>query len=586
MGTLKGGQAGISPIPTPFQDITRPCTNARPRSTDREPFSGCSERPIDCDATPISAGGHKKRRGRRHRHQRDVVTPAESISIVAIEQILPRPHVCSKGNDCPKWRKQQRLYKRIQEENGWPVSPTDGGHILITGDPGNAATAPKILPNVRREPSSCEEEDTNRPTSEAVPSVVASSDLLGPGQLPEFALHQDMLEKLDRRDPQDNVKQFLDLQHVASPAGPMERPPSPTHDDYPQYEMFPNAFHQAYPPLQPPRQTPAPHENLKSLPKLSIPRASTASPNFVRNSIRSPISALSLSRSATISPRKTYRHGTPASEMDIPVNVRHSGPVSRDSSRSVPPNMHYYDPIALSRPATRTDWRRPSFAMPSLNEGEVFSPNGDEEEDDPSTARPSDTSSYPNKQSFSQYGTDCRHAGYMKKRKTKLLRHEWHDAHFRLNGSELNMHATNRLSSPSLDTINVDNYSITASSVGSNSKISAALKSLKIRSSSTPAFTSDPKQITKQSGGSGKRDAHAANSTSFAFHLTPESVKRDRFGNVESRKTVAGKTHHFAVKDPSERIDWMRELMVAKSLQEKRGLGWRVDVNGASRRVA
>jgi hypothetical protein len=45
------------------------------------------------------------------------------------------------------------------------------------------------------------------------------------------------------------------------------------------------------------------------------------------------------------------------------------------------------------------------------------------------------------------------------------------------------------------------------------------------------------------------------------------------------RKAVPGKTHHFAVKHKDERIDWMRELMLAKALQQK-GQGYEVEVYG------
>ena len=40
-----------------------------------------------------------------------------------------------------------------------------------------------------------------------------------------------------------------------------------------------------------------------------------------------------------------------------------------------------------------------------------------------------------------------------------------------------------------------------------------------------------------------------------------------------------GKTHHFAVRSRDDRIDWMRELMLAKALRQK-GEGFEVSVNG------
>jgi len=155
------------------------------------------------------------------------------------------------------------------------------------------------------------------------------------------------------------------------------------------------------------------------------------------------------------------------------------------------------------------------------------------------------------------YGLDCTHSGWMKKRKTKLLRHDWHDAHFRLRGTSLAMHAGPIASSAALDTINVDNYSVACSSAPSNSKLSAALKSLKIRED-------------KKTDG-----------TAFAFQLVPEA-KEGNTGGLKRSTSVREngvKTHHFAVGNRDERIDWMRELMLAKA-KGQREKGFEVRVNG------
>ncbi|KAJ9626416.1 hypothetical protein H2203_004048 [Taxawa tesnikishii (nom. ined.)] len=424
---LRGGEGRLSPVPTPFEDISRPATAARSKSDGDVPRSACPDTPMDDLATPISAGGVKKRRSRKNKHLHNDITPAESVSIVAIEQLMPKPHNCNKGERCPKWRKQQRLIARIQAENGWPISPLRGGHIVIEGNPGNASTANNILPNVRPDPF--------RPTSEAVPSVVASSDLLGPGQLPEFALHEDVLQRVEHRDPQENVKQFLNFQHISE--SPVESPPTPP------LEMFPAEHHEMF------------------------------------------------------------------------------------SSRRV---------------------AKAQLCAPALNEGEVFSPVSNEKQTyidaGPNARLPV------SKEPTEQYGPNVTHAGWMKKRKNKLLRHDWHDAHFRLKGTQLAMHANNRLSSAALDTIDVDDYAVACTSLASNNKITAALRSLKI---------SDKKA----------RDVDPA---AFAFQLVPSS-ERDR------AKAAAGKTHHFAVKTSDERIDWMRELMLAKARQQKEA-GFSVEVNG------
>lgn len=142
------------------------------------------------------------------------------------------------------------------------------------------------------------------------------------------------------------------------------------------------------------------------------------------------------------------------------------------------------------------------------------------------------------------------HAGWMKKRKTKMLRHEWHENHFRLNGTRLAMHKDAQ-TIDALEYIDVDDYAVACSSLAST-KLGAAFKTLKL------------------SGGKKKEHADA---TAFSFQLIPAAEKK----GILSAAT--GKTHHFAVKSRDERIDWMRELMLAKALKQK-GDGYEINVNG------
>ncbi|KAI4721886.1 hypothetical protein E4T48_01884 [Aureobasidium sp. EXF-10727] len=553
---LRGGERGPSPVPTPFQDISRPPTNVRSKSDgdiSRDALPALSR---EDDMTPVTPVRHKKRRGRKNRQHDDIITPAESVSIVAIEQLMPREHNCAKGENCSKWRKQQRLFARIREQQGYPISPEHGGHILITGDPGNATTAYKVVDNVyRQQEASPHAEESTRPVSENMPpSVVASSDLLGPGQLPAFALHENMLAQLQIRDPQENVKQFLNFQHVGQPQ--VEAPPTPPLDNFPGsgFEMFPTIHQEAYPSLQRPSVTQEPHGNLKHLPKLSIPRSASANPWLGKPNVFSPAdTVMSPCRSATASPgaNHIYRYGTPASEMDVPVTAIPIGPISRDTSQSVPPNMQY-------REHTRANFhRQPSNPLPALDENAVFSPTT------ALTRTPSKLLHVVDKDKQKEmkkahmqatYGTSVSHTGFMKKRKTKLLHHEWQNAHFRLHGTQLAMHENNRLSAIMLDSINVDDYSVACASLPSNNKLTAALKTLKL-------------------GGGGDKKSDADSAGAFAFQLIPAA-------GGERVKLASGKTHHFAVGNSSERIDWMRELMLAKALRQKES-GFEVEHNGA-----
>jgi len=113
-----------------------------------------------------------------------------------------------------------------------------------------------------------------------------------------------------------------------------------------------------------------------------------------------------------------------------------------------------------------------------------------------------------------------------------------------------------------LSYIDIDDYAIACSSL-SSSKLNAAFRAL--------SFTQDKgKHINERDPGA------------FSFQLIPAAIekgvrlkKRDLFGDGDEKK----KTHHFAVKSRDERIDWMRELMLAKALRRK-GEGYEVNLNG------
>ncbi|KAH0541669.1 hypothetical protein FGG08_003900 [Glutinoglossum americanum] len=450
------------------------------------------------------------RSSRRHRKQGRsddaTISPLESVSIVGIEQLLPKPHKCAKGERCSKYRKQQRQLALLEKEH--PIDPEDG-QIFVAGDPGNAATARSIT---------CVSSVVASTASDTDPSVVASSDVLGPEHAPQFSLQEGCLRVIQSRDPQENVKQFLDFQHVQyQPDYYMnEEPPTPP------LEMFPA--------LQPLPTTPPAHEFLKCLPKLQIP------PSRPSN-----LSAFSPNYSAT--PSGVYRFGTPCSEMDVPVTAIPLGPVARDLSQSAPPEIGYRRDF-IPRSMSAVPSRRPSFGMTKLDENAAWQPfelASPVDKSDDKTPRAS-----PSEPSHPEYN----HAGWMKKRKTRLLRHEWQEHHFRLSGTKLAMHKDEQ-TTDELEHIDVDDFAVACSSVASNTKLAAAFKSMKL---------------------SGKKKD--GDDTAFSFQLIPATDKKGA-KNVSNTKT-----HHFAVKTRDQRIDWMRELMLAKALKQK-SEGYEINVNGS-----
>ncbi|AEO66067.1 uncharacterized protein THITE_2113869 [Thermothielavioides terrestris NRRL 8126] len=550
----------------------------------------------------------------------DVITPLESVSIVGIEQVLPKPHHCSKGENCPKWKRNQRLMEAFKKDHPFIH---DNGIIMIAGDPGNPETAEAIISS----------DDSLRPVSDAVPSVVASSDVMGPGSLPPLQyLQEATLRNIQARDPQENVRQFLDFQRPHLNAS-SEVPPTPP------FEIFPQGNQQA------------PHAGLRSLPKLTIPSQPAASPPRREPQSTQARSARPVSKvipsfrelspsSDEATPTAPYRFGTPFSEMDVPVTVTEVPEVSRDISQSVPPDMNYRHNPAPPRSMSRNAIRRPSFpVMPALDENSIMTPVN--QAPNPSfsqrvgqrplqapprvqyswsqTERPTlekavpPASEAPTAVSTSAAGgvktvniggrlspisdkpqvdmtggNAISYQGLMRKRKTKMLRHEWHEYFFTLRGTRLTMHkdaAAAASMNKTLEYIDIDDYAIACSGVASGSKLNAAFKAMHIRRGSDDA--------------KGKDDVGA-----FSFQLIPQDSK----GGVKLRKRESampgalsgggsnasstslppaiegavngtGKTHHFAVKTRDERIDWMRELMLARARKQK-GEGFEVSVNG------
>ncbi|KAB5580680.1 hypothetical protein GE09DRAFT_447886 [Coniochaeta sp. 2T2.1] len=554
----------------------------------------------------------------------DVISPLESVSIVGIEQMMPRPHKCSKGENCAKWKRNQRLIEAFKKDHPF-VDMDKGGIIMLAGDPGNAALAAaqaEQLPQPRF-PSI---DDAFRPMSDAMPSVVASSDVMGPGNLPTLQyLEAATLRALQQRDPQDNVRQFLDFQQQ-HPSESSEVPPTPP------FEIFPAQQ--------------SPHQGLRSLPKLSIP-GQVAPPRRQQH----PLAATPMISDADTledspeeeTPTAPYRFGTPFSEMDVPVTSVNLGPIARDASQSVPPDMNYrHNPTPPRRSASRASTRRPSFpVMPALDENSIVSPIHNQaggrsfaQRAAAATQRPIQPPprvQYPWTQPNKTYekaiapmpGSACasstgsgsasnlsagsaivRHhspptgvpsgdmtngdaisyQGLMKKRKTKMLRHEWHEHYFTLRGTRLAMHKDQARTNRTLEYIDVDDYAIACSSLAS-SKLNAAFKAMNIRNNRAKddiaafSFQLIPQD---QKGGVKLRKRESSVPVPASAHPSSNgsgSSSMSSLGSIPEGVNGTGKTHHFAVKSRDDRIDWMRELMLAKALKQK-GDGVQISVNG------
>lgn len=550
----------------------------------------------ECDK-PLKRGGSKRRP-----KLDDVISPLESVSIVGIEQMMPKPHNCSKGEKCRKWQRNKRMIEAFKQDH--PFVNMEGGVIMVAGDPGNPETADAIRPT----------EEFFRPVSDAMPSVVASSDVMGPGSFPNLQhLAEATLRNVQARDPQDNVRQFLDFQRQHNP-GSSEVPPTPP------FEILPS-------------QKP-PHHGLQSLPKLTIPNQAPPVPRPQPSSAHptSAVHGTAAAEEEEVTPTALYRFGTPFSDMDVPLTAIPTGPVARDLSQSVPPDMNYrHNPAPPPRSMSRASGRRPSFpVMPALDENSIVSPTTRQSHKSfaqraagSQPLKPPPRVQYPwtqaDRKTFERaiapipgssgctsattprcktFSPLASHAidmagtnpisyeGPMRKRKTKMLRHEWHDNYFTLRGTRLAMHRDATATNRTLEYIDIDDYAIACSSLASG-KLNAAFRAMSIL----------------RGGENNSSSSNKADVAAFSFQLIPQDNKggvrlRKRESSLPGKIAAAaagavgavvpppgegvngtGKTHHFAVKSRDERIDWMRELMLAKALRQK-GEGFEVSVNG------
>lgn len=334
----------------------------------RSADGSCIGSPV-MEEKPGSKFKKDRKHRRRHRHHQDAV-PEDSASIIAIEQMLPKLHTCSKGENCPKWRKQQAKLAKLAKYH--PME-SFGGSIILTGDPSGATDVQQPLPT---------------------PSVVASSDALGPNKPEVKHLSEDTLNDVQPQDPQENVRNFLNFQRF-SHLKPATDPATPPTENISSFEsktadsstknanLTENLRH------LPRLQIPSSHASERSSPSLDNSALRTVTPSILRKKqlfTQEPTQKPPVSHESIFSPSDFYRadpryeQSTPWSEVDMPVlDVPPFGPVARDASQSVPPNMRfggeeqqYSDPISRPTSTKAANHRR----KPSLQTNLISRPPG------------------------------------------------------------------------------------------------------------------------------------------------------------------------------------------------------------------
>lgn len=131
----------------------------------------------------------------------------------------------------------------------------------------------------------------------------------------------------------------------------------------------------------------------------------------------------------------------------------------------------------------------------------------------------------------------------MHKRKNKILRHDWIRQHVRLNGTQLAMHVTSHtLDTAPVETVDVKDYDVALKQKIADSKLNAALKTLRIAS--------------------GK---NSISGRMYGLDLVPSEMESNNKLVALLQANKEPKVHHFAIDTQAERGEWIRELMLAKA---------------------
>jgi len=158
--------------------------------------------------------------------------------------------------------------------------------------------------------------------------------------------------------------------------------------------------------------------------------------------------------------------------------------------------------------------------------------------------------------------------GPMKNRTTKRMSRVWEERFFILRGTRLSVYKDANSLDNCLEHIDIDKYAVACSSL--------------------QVMTFKQKTLAFFDSASGRPHRWSAGFSGFAFHLIPQDgggrgllqtlnnpISLLSSSVLASNSTgdepinVTGKTHYFAVTSRDERIDWMRELMLAKALSSK-----------------
>ncbi|KAK6334180.1 hypothetical protein TWF696_002681 [Orbilia brochopaga] len=439
-----------------------------------------------------------------------------------------------KHKPLPRFTAPNPAKRRISKRLSTPISPVSASIDIFAAPSVLGLSLGKRLTMMEAESPRWGNDEAHT-RSPWAPSICASSDVLSPSDRGDMKLKADELRKVSALSAQEQVNKFITLQHLQRLE---ERAPSNL-----KHETVRDAS-----PLSPPHSA----LSVKSQPAMSrAVQRSTSLRSFDRHKPR----PLQLSNevvapgpaSADFTPRnldksKVYPLADAANaHKSVPPMVRSvTAPSPPLASQSTPAlvrsasspkqlqesTMSRTNSISgASKKGSTASGKKPR----SLGKSVIDTVNEEAEWEDTSSHGSAPAS--PSERVFT---------GEMKRKANHFLRNEWINHRVELRGTKLTIYKSTT-GSEVLMNLEIDDYSVTCTTAGSNK-----FKGLKTGS---------------------KKDSDGM----YHFQLVP---------NQEAKKSgESKKEHHFTVSSREERIDWMRELMLAKAIKQKKS-GFQVEVNG------
>ena len=601
-------------------------------------------------------------------HQTDCsMEPEPTPQCSTKDELIPRPHRCSKGEKCSKWKQQKSMLEEVDKQHGPNTPPSESSRVFgdfrpislrpYSSESGGANASNVICVNddqrsiveldsrsVYNTPApSIKELDTDPTPRTQQPANAASADIprplspslstgLRPGHpprgsslqgLPRLSIPPPPISPLRQASPSGlrsprTLSPFQKTRSPMSPAlpptiSPVMLPSSPTtgfrrrspSSESPSLKHPSPSFHRL--------RSPASESELAA--PLSPPQQSANSaepvsaPTRTNHTLRPAASLDSVPKRRDFAPLPTVResHGTsspktprtkntkPLLSKPLPVTPPQSTHGSRTSSEThISSSPDPSSTRTTPEPAQSTqDDPRPQAASPCPSDATLvnpFPPPTPTLSRKPSaklsTTPTSSTSEAPKPCPPLNYGPETIRTGWVRRRRARLWRHEWQPAHVRLTPTRLTLHASARPEDTDpIETIDVDDYAVACSSVSNGSKLAAAMRSVgnigtlggKIMVDGGECFVWQLVPATvagERAPGTGRSSSNgsipaSANPVLNTIEEDPCTGTVGGGGGGCKKGRDALRTYHFAVKTRDERIDWMREVMLAKALRQR-----------------